>query len=84
MKILALLTFVLAVSGFAQTTEPVKKDAARKPVPVQAKPSDTVIGEGSKACLPGDDSPAGTVAEGYKKVLEPTPFGVACRWIAVK
>lgn len=84
MKILILLTSALAVLGFAQTTEQAKKDATRKPASVQAKPSDTVIGGGVKACVPGDDSPAGTVVDGYKKVIEATPFGTACRWIAVK
>jgi hypothetical protein len=34
-----------------------------------------------KACQPGDTSPAGTVVDGYKKIVEQTPFGPACRWI---
>jgi hypothetical protein len=50
--------------------------------PVEAKPSAVVIGNAMKACTPGDSSPAGTVADGYKKVVEATPFGNACRWIA--
>jgi hypothetical protein len=83
MKTLALFTF-LTFSAWAQTTEPGKKAATKQPAPVEAKPSDTVIGEGSKACVPGDNSPAGTVADGYKKVIEATPFGNACRWIAIK
>ncbi len=56
-------------------------------VPVAAappKPLETVIGNNTKACAQGDTSPAGTVADGYKKISEPTPFGPACRWIAVQ
>jgi hypothetical protein len=34
-----------------------------------------------KNCQAGDTSPAGTVVDGYKKVIEQTPFGRACRWI---
>ncbi|MBI3470132.1 MAG: hypothetical protein HY013_02095 [Candidatus Solibacter usitatus] len=39
---------------------------------------------GVKACIPGDTSPAGTVVDGYKKIVTPTPFGNQCRWEAVK
>jgi len=52
--------------------------------PVAAKPSAIVIGNAMKACTAGDTSPAGTVADGYKKVVEATPFGNACRWIATQ
>jgi hypothetical protein len=34
----------------------------------------------TKANRPGDNSPAGTVVEGYKKVCTPTPFGSMCQW----
>jgi hypothetical protein len=34
-----------------------------------------------KNCQPGDASPAGTIVDGFKKVIEQTPFGAACRWI---
>ncbi len=54
------------------------------PPPAEAKPSAVSMGEGIKACQPGDNSPAGTIADGYKKVSSPTPFGAACRWEAVK
>ena len=49
--------------------------------PAPAKPTDIVIGAGVKACAPGDTSPAGTIADGYKKISEATPFGNACRWV---
>lgn len=36
---------------------------------------------GARACIPGDTSPAGTVASGFKKVVTASPFGGAtCRW----
>ena len=37
-----------------------------------------------RACVPGDTTPAGAVVEGYRKVLEPSPFGQLCRWEPVK
>lgn len=37
-----------------------------------------------RACVPGDNSPAGTVSDGYRKVVQRTPFGNMCRWEAVK
>ena len=33
------------------------------------------------ACRPGDTTPAGTVIDGYKKVITLSPFGATCRWI---
>jgi len=49
--------------------------------PADAKPG-PAVGNGMKSCTPGDTSPAGTVADGYKKIVEATPFGNACRWLA--
>lgn len=37
-----------------------------------------------RACVAGDTSPAGTVKDGYRKVLSQTPFGSNCRWEPVK
>lgn len=39
-------------------------------------------GPAVRACAPGENSPAGTVVDGYTKVLQVTPFGNACRWVA--
>jgi len=39
------------------------------------------VAKGIRACQPGDTSPAGTVADGYKKLVTPTPFGDSCRWV---
>jgi hypothetical protein len=40
----------------------------------------TDTGRGFKTCDPNDSLPAGTVQDGYRKVLAATPFGEACRW----
>ena len=54
--------------------------------PELAKPSKPIEGlaGGYKTCTPGDSSPAGTVADGYRKVLVATPFGNSCHWEEVK
>ncbi|HYA16129.1 MAG TPA: hypothetical protein VEF06_01615, partial [Bryobacteraceae bacterium] len=41
-------------------------------------------GHSERTCRPGDNSPAGTVIDGYKKVEIQMPFGVNCRWIPVQ
>lgn len=50
---------------------------------VPATPS-MAIATGIKACQPGDGSPSGTVAGGYRKVVSESPFGQVCRWEEVK
>ncbi|HEV2202444.1 MAG TPA: hypothetical protein VGR73_21715 [Bryobacteraceae bacterium] len=42
------------------------------------------IGEGVRGCLPGDQSPAGTVLSGYTKRSIPSMFGPVCRWELAK
>jgi hypothetical protein len=37
-----------------------------------------------RPCVAGDASPAGTVSDGYKKVLANSPFGKSCFWEKVK
>jgi hypothetical protein len=51
--------------------------------PVSAKPG-LEMTPTMKACLPGDSSPAGTVSEGFRKIVTPTPFGNSCRWEQVR
>jgi hypothetical protein len=51
--------------------------------------ADTRIGQdtglqGTKSCAPGDNSPAGTVLNGMKKVMVPGMFGSSCYWEPVK
>jgi hypothetical protein len=38
------------------------------------------IGTGIRPCYSDDLSPAGTVVDGMKKVVTPSPFGNNCRW----
>jgi len=39
-----------------------------------------VQADGTRACVPSDSSPAGTVHSGYRKELTMTLFGAICRW----
>lgn len=79
--------------------KPPEAPAAEAPAPAPAKPktavvatsttvasgpSDIDMGGGVRACRQGDTSPPGTVMNGYKKVVTPTPFGQVCRWEPVK
>lgn len=48
--------------------------------PARAAPSEAPTGASYKFCTPGDNSPAGTVEGGYRKVINRTPFGNSCRW----
>ena len=41
-------------------------------------------GNSVRACIPNDTSAPGTVLDGYRKSVEATPFGQACRWLPVK
>jgi mannose-6-phosphate isomerase-like protein (cupin superfamily) len=38
------------------------------------------VGDGYRSCVHGDSSPAGTIADGYRKVMTTSPFGVSCGW----
>ena len=38
------------------------------------------LGGGLRSCRPGDDSPAGTQKDGWRKVVVVTPMGNACHW----
>ena len=41
-------------------------------------------GGGNRSCVAGDNSPSGTIVDGYKKNVVDTPFGHQCFWQAVK
>lgn len=41
-------------------------------------------GAPTRPCQPGDNAPAGTVSDGYRKVLARTPFGQSCYWEKVQ
>jgi hypothetical protein len=47
--------------------------------PVEAAPG-KATGGGFRACVAGDNSPGGTVRDGMRKVVVPSPFGKICRW----
>jgi hypothetical protein len=49
-----------------------------------AKGPGTDIGGDMRACAAGDSAPAGTVQDGFRKVVSETPFGRVCRWEKVK
>jgi len=43
------------------------------------------LGSGFHACVPGDPTPSGTVVDGMRKVVNPSPFGGSfCRWEPAK
>jgi hypothetical protein len=50
--------------------------------PTEAKGPGADMGT-ARACQPGDNSPAGTVRDGYRKVVSSSPFGQVCRWVPV-
>jgi len=65
--------------------------------PSQASSASTIVGVnttkdpvlgpvsgGVRACLSGDNSPAGTVKDGFKKTINPSPFGPQCQWEPIK
>jgi len=67
----------------ATAVTPAAPAAPRQPIPVaDAKPGGD-LGRGVHACQPGDSSPAGTVADGMRKVIKGTPFGPRCYWESV-
>ncbi len=75
-----------AAAERAAAEAPKQAAAAAPPPPVlkgEAKPGAAMSGE-VKGCQPGDNSPAGTIADGFKKVVSASPFGSVCRWEPVK
>jgi type II secretory pathway component GspD/PulD (secretin) len=65
--------------------------AARLTVISLAKAPDAVgsllgadMGGGFHGCVAGDNSPDGTVKDGFKKVMRQSPFGQTCHWEQVK
>ena len=47
------------------------------------RPADS-LGNGTRACAPGDTAPNGQIVDGMKKVVVANPFGVSCHWEPVK
>jgi hypothetical protein len=44
----------------------------------------TDMGGGFRSCVAGDDSPNGTIVDGYRKEFHPGPFGNSCAWEKIK
>lgn len=47
------------------------------------KPGET-ISSTMRYCVPGDNSPEGSVVDGFRKVMRTTPFGKQCYWEKVQ
>jgi hypothetical protein len=54
--------------------------AMNKPAPNVTAGPGIDMGAGRKACVAGDNSPAGTSVDGWKKVYWESPFGTGCYW----
>lgn len=78
----------------ATSAPPSPAGPAFSPPPPTPAPSNSSKGQGTeltpttRACQPGETSPdamrqrpAGTVEDGYKKVVTNSPFGPVCRWV---
>ena len=58
--------------------------ANNQPV-IAASPGQAVSGQVTRPCVTGDNSPNGTVVDGYRKEFRATPFGpIGCRWLPVR
>ena len=81
----------------AETAAPAAPASARNTATPAAQKSGQSLSDANKSdrwvdvgasdmrgCKPGDDTPAGTVNDGFRKVVSTTPFGNACRWEQVK
>lgn len=71
---------VVPAQTAANTAPPPPKEPELPPDPKPGK--DT--GGGYRACRPGDNAPNGTIADGYRKVINVSPFGQHCTWEQIK
>ncbi len=72
-----------SVEPAAQQVQPVASVATVN-APEEAKGPGGEPGAPTRPCQPGDSSPAGAVADGYRKVVRRTPFGPTCYWEKVQ
>jgi hypothetical protein len=72
-----------AQAAAVRTEVPVPVLAPPPPPPVAPGPGETTH-FGVKLCNPGDTSAVGSVVDGYRKVMSPTPFGSSCLWEPVQ
>jgi len=86
-----------ASSVSAGAAPPVQIGVNGQPVPVRSTPREEfdkinkptsgpgiVTGGADRGCDPNDKSPGGTIQDGYRKRLIPTPFGNSCIWEPVR
>lgn len=66
----------------AESAAPAAPAPAKAITETAAQPKGPGIdtGGGIRACSPGDSAPAGTISDGFKKVVSESPFGKVCRW----
>ena len=89
LRVLRRLDEITDKTAMAAETAPATAAGAAAPAapqviaPAKAAPG-VQLGAETRACLAGDTSPPGTIADGYRKVVAQTPFGASCRWEAVK
>jgi hypothetical protein len=83
-KIDAMLVREAPAAPTASKSERTQQAPQRPSAPAPPPKADPVpgadTGNGVRACQPGDSSPAGTVTDGYRKLVSTTPFGSMCRW----
>jgi hypothetical protein len=64
---------------------PAPVNSGRGPIDISGGNTNPILGveltPTTRAARPGDTSPAGTVVDGYKKVVTPSPFGNVVRWV---
>lgn len=75
---------VSAPAAGARTASPGGGSRPAPPAPSGQPAPGVSIGDGIKACQAGDTSPAGTIVDGMRKVVTPSPFGQVCRWEPVR
>jgi hypothetical protein len=72
----------------APNTAGANQQPANPPPPTKPAPLAGVdVGSATRparTCAPGDTSPAGTVVDGYRKVITATPLVSICRWVPVQ
>ncbi len=71
-------------SAQAPAAPPPPPAAATSLSPAELAAPGVDLGGQVRGCQPGDTSPAGTVRDGYRKVVTVTPFGSSCRWELVR
>lgn len=70
----------------AAAAKPAESRPAAKPATSTTVSTQTARGPGDeiggnlRSCQPGDNTPAGAVVGGFRKIVTKTPFGDSCRW----